>query len=108
MTTTLTLRTATEVAELKASWLQDPHWDIHETEGFEAHKSELLAFQTEHEARWNNSRAQALAEENARLAKRAHDLGIPGGGEVVRLIEKLEARVATLETEVDGLRAQNQ
>ena len=44
-------KTAVEVEDLKQQWLRDPFcWDIETTEGFEAHKQELLAFRQRFEA----------------------------------------------------------
>lgn len=39
--------TPEEIDHLKKSWLADPCWDIEDTEGFEAHRAELLAFRLE-------------------------------------------------------------
>ncbi len=43
-------KTDAEVAALKANWKADPCWDIEDTEGFEAHYDELLAFRKAYEA----------------------------------------------------------
>jgi hypothetical protein len=51
-------KTREEVEALKSSWSKDPCWDIEETEGFEDHQEELLAFRNEHE-----SRRQAIWQE---------------------------------------------
>jgi len=48
---------------LKDSWSKDPCWDIEETEGFEEHKEELLAFRKETEAKWEAARQQAQAKD---------------------------------------------
>lgn len=37
-------KTIEEVDALKLNWIKDPCWDIEETEGFEDHREELLAF----------------------------------------------------------------
>ena len=34
-------KTPADVEELKRQWSEDPHWDLAETEGFEAHREEL-------------------------------------------------------------------
>ena len=41
-----------DLTALKKSWLDDPCWDIEDSEGFEAHKAELLAWRKNHEARY--------------------------------------------------------
>jgi len=40
-----------EIEKLKESWLHDPCWDIEDTEGFEEHREELLAFHAEWRAK---------------------------------------------------------
>lgn len=35
--------------KLKRDWLSDSSWDIEDTEGFEDHREELLAWRQEHE-----------------------------------------------------------
>lgn len=40
------------INDLKRNWIQDPIWDIEETEGFEEYRDELKAFRLEHEAEW--------------------------------------------------------
>lgn len=37
-------RSREEIDNLKLSWRSDPIWDIEDTEGFEAHREELLVF----------------------------------------------------------------
>ena len=51
-------KTTEQIEALKRQWLHDPIWDIEETEGYEAHKAELLAFRKEKEAEWD------IAEKN--------------------------------------------
>lgn len=46
------MRTRAEIDTLKADWARDPEWEIEETEGFEDHKPELLAYRLECEAKW--------------------------------------------------------
>lgn len=42
-----------ELRLLKLDWKRDPCWDIEETEGFEAHRDELLAFRKKQEQKWD-------------------------------------------------------
>lgn len=37
-------KTKDEIDKLKRSWADDPSWDLEETEGFEAHREDLLSF----------------------------------------------------------------
>ena len=45
------IRTPVEIEALKKNWLQDPCWDIEDTEGFEAHREELLTWRKEYQAK---------------------------------------------------------
>lgn len=51
MTTEHPTRTTEEINELKKNWLADPCWDIEDSDGFQAHREELLAWRKEHEAK---------------------------------------------------------
>ncbi len=48
---------------MKQSWVEDPCWDLENTEGFEEHKEELKAFRLENEIEWQ------LALEDKRLKR---------------------------------------
>ena len=41
-----------EIEKLKESWLHDPCWDIEDSEGFEEHREELVAFHKEQDVKW--------------------------------------------------------
>ena len=56
------MKTEEEIRALKANWQADPLWDIEETEGFEEHRAELLAFRLKCQAGWD----QAAAYRNER------------------------------------------
>jgi hypothetical protein len=43
---------------LKEQWLRDPCWAIEETEGFEDHREELLAYRLEQEEGWKLARTE--------------------------------------------------
>ena len=51
MTDQIEIRTPEEIEALKKNWLQDPCWDIEDTEGFEAHREELLTWRKEYQAK---------------------------------------------------------
>lgn len=74
-----------EVKTLKENWKSDPIWDIEDTEGFEDHKQELLAFRLEMEASW-------IKQKEERLQKRAAELECS-----VRLVEYIEIMEYRLE-----------
>lgn len=52
------MKTRAEIDELIARWLEDPDWELEESDGFEDYKDELLAVRQKHEAEW---RAQEIA-----------------------------------------------
>jgi len=83
-------RTAVELDELKRSWNEDPCWDIEETEGFEAHRSELLNYRLERE---KINRAKYERE----LKIDAERYGIPDNLKLAAYIRNLEIRLAKLE-----------
>lgn len=70
----MTTRTPEEIQKLKESWLRDPCWDIEDTEGFEDHKEELLAFRKQKKAEWEDKR---IARQSAR---REHIMNATGIG----------------------------
>ncbi len=49
---TIESRTVEEIETLKANWRNDPIWDIEDTDGFELHRDELVAYRMDWEARW--------------------------------------------------------
>ena len=53
------MKTKLEIDALKRSWERDPCWDIEDTEDFEEHREELLAYRKEKEAEW-----KAMAEKH--------------------------------------------
>lgn len=57
---TIEPRTAEEIEALKASWRDDPIWDIENSEGFELDRDELLAYRPECEARWKSQHEQRI------------------------------------------------
>jgi hypothetical protein len=57
------VKTPDEIAELKRQWVADS-WDtpIEDTEGFEVHREELLAWRTEQDAKWEAERAAKVTK----------------------------------------------
>ena len=60
-------RTEAEIEDLKRQWERDPIWDIEETEGFEAHREELLAWREAKEAEWEDETKRKEAEDLEKL-----------------------------------------
>jgi hypothetical protein len=94
------LRTREEIEKLKRDWLADGVWDIEDTEGFQAHREELLAFSRETEARCLREAQERAAADVARWRRRAEALGCTAS--LVQVIEGLERRVAALREKVEG------
>ena len=65
----MAIKTREEIEALKASWRHDPCWDIEDSEGFEDHKEELLAYRREVEA----AAEQRTLEKRAERAKQVLD-----------------------------------
>ena len=49
-----------ELEALKRNWVQDPCWDIEDTEGFEDYYEELLAFRLDMEQQWEQKKRERL------------------------------------------------
>lgn len=81
-----TRRTEAELHNLKASWTEDPHWDIEDTDGFEAHVEELRSYRLQMERQWEEARKK-------RIRDRAHALGCPDNLALAEYVEKLESRL---------------
>jgi hypothetical protein len=91
---TPTERTDAEITRLKRDWADDPCWDLEETEGFEAHHAELLAFRQMRTADW------AMAE-RARREAWATRLGIPENLILADYLRALEQRLLSLEKNLE-------
>ena len=91
-----TIKTPEEIEALKWNWVNDPCWDIEDTEGFEAHHDELARFRQEREAVWEAKR-QSL------LAAKADELGIPGNFRLAQYVMNLEWRLKGLEEKLDNM-----
>jgi hypothetical protein len=78
------------IEDLKHQWAADPCWDIEETEGFEGHRDELLAFSEEMKESWK-------ARHRAELLAKAEELGCPGNAALAAYVMRLEGRIENLE-----------
>ncbi|SHH06236.1 hypothetical protein [Tepidibacter thalassicus] len=89
----------TDVEKLKKGWLDDPCWDIEDTEGFEEYKDELLKFRLEQEKKWEKE----IEIEEKEIDEKARELGIEG---LYRLIlehrELLDRHHRAIEELADG------
>lgn len=66
------LETRRLIEDLKENWKKDPCWDIEDTEGFESHREELLAWRKEYEAQREEKWRQR------EQARREHVLDVTG------------------------------
>jgi hypothetical protein len=48
------MKTREEIEFLKSNWMNDPCWDIENTEGFEEYSNELLKFRMMMETKWKS------------------------------------------------------
>jgi len=102
---TPTVRTAAEIEALQANWASDPCWDIEDTEGFEAHHAELLAYRLAYEERIE-------ADYQRKLEAKAAELGLPGNvvaaGAFLRLEQQLRDQAGTIANLRDALTIANE
>lgn len=98
MQNTVQRRSNEEVERLKQNWMNDPCWDIENTEGFEAHHDELLAFSKEHKANCQMRDLAALAEiakqhnvsiDDARTLRTAERAGGDAARDAVSVLQHL-------------------
>ena len=68
------MKTPAEIATLKSSWYADGGWDLEDSEGFEAHRDELLAYRKQVEGARAERRAKEHEEAIERLIRPALDL----------------------------------
>lgn len=92
------LRTREEIEDLKREWMMDSIWDIENTEGFEAHHDELLAFSLEMCKYWNQKRAERKAACDRETQELAN--GLQCSFAVARQIEILQLDVQQLKLEL--------
>ncbi len=84
-----------EIEELKRQWLKDPCWDIEDTDGFGAHRTELAEFHKQQSARWEKER-------NEQLLQFAVKLGVPGNVGLAQYVMYLEQRLSSLEEKLNN------
>lgn len=91
--------TREQVEKLKSQWLDDPIWDLYDSEGFEAYRDELKAFQDKQELIW----IMRNAEKARQTAER---MGIPGNLTLSGYLEGLESRIRKIEERWEHAEAQ--
>lgn len=64
VTYTIAKKSAEELDKLKRNWIPDPHWDIEQTWGFEAHYGELNAWRESYKS-GQNAEAEAMKRQRA-------------------------------------------
>lgn len=79
------MKTIAEVQNLKAQWVNNPCWDLEETEGFEAYRRELLAFSEHMKQTWE-------CEVRGRIARKAAEWGVTF--EQAQTIENLNSKAS--------------
>lgn len=92
--TTATIPTRDEVEALKQNWLNDPCWDIEETEGFEFYREELAIYRLGIE---NENQERYDRELNADAAR----WGVSVSGAL--MIRSLRGEIARLESQLARL-----
>jgi hypothetical protein len=100
-----TPKTREEVEKLKQDWLQDPSWDIENTEGFELYRNELRIFRHLEEEKWRIQNRQRLWKEGERMGLLPKDpmYSVTGGSiDVFKLLSFLY----DLQTDVNQLKEQ--
>lgn len=89
-------KTRAEIDALISNWKADPIWDIEDTDGFEAHRDELLAV---HEAYL----AECAADRQSALMQKAEDLGVPGNLKLAEYITRLERRLEEMNGALESI-----
>ena len=84
------MKTQEKIVELKRQWEQDPCWDIEDTEGFEVHARELLAYRKQKESEWEKQKQEEFEYV-------ADSLGVPGNVKLACAFIELQKRIEELE-----------
>jgi len=90
------MKTREEVENLKANWREDPCWNIEDTQGFNEHKDELLAYRILCES-------ERAEKRSIRLIELSEKLGIPGNTKLAEYVERLEYRIEKIEERLEKI-----
>jgi hypothetical protein len=88
------MSTRAEIEDLKDQWSSDSCWDIEDTEGFEAHREELIAYRKLKEAEWEAASIRRLKEKAAKI-------GCPDNLTLASYVEDLEMHIERLEDSLE-------
>jgi hypothetical protein len=80
--------THSDIDALKANWLKHPLWHLENTEGYDAHRAELLRFRQGREAEW----AAKQREKEAQIDAEADALCVRGLYRKILTLEAFEKR----------------
>ena len=94
------MKTREEVENLKAKWSEYPCWNVEDTEGYEKHKDELLAFRILCES-------ERAEKKRLRMSELSERLGIPGNTKLAEYVERLEYRIEKLEERLKKIETEN-
>lgn len=86
-----TVKTTEQIDALKANWSKDPCWDIEATEGFEAHREELLAFRLKTEREGDKAYYQGIIDalNHANALYKAYGMSDEGNLHIAAFVGKL-------------------
>lgn len=73
-----------KIEDLKAQWLADACWYIEETEGFEEHRKQLLAFRLATEESWRDAEANTICGKALEL-----EISLPLARYIINLNQRL-------------------
>lgn len=87
------MATHREIQDLKTQWIEDPSWDIEDTEGFEKHRDELISWRKHIEA-------QNFREHWKKIREKARNLDCSNltAGYILELEERLDRLEENLKT----------
>lgn len=100
-------KTIEEIQALKDDWLKDPCWDIEDTEGFEEHKDELLAYHKQVDAEWEE-KARKRADARARMMKEETGITDPATAQTLYTFSEIELALERSDREMELDQAQVQ
>lgn len=90
------MKTPRAIEDLKAQWLEDGTWDIENTEGFEEHYDELLAYRRQVEL-------ERLQKAEQEVQDKAAFLGCPDNLQIARYVISLEQELSNIRSRLKEL-----
>jgi hypothetical protein len=86
------MATQDEIEKLKKSWMKDPCWDIEDTEGFEEHREELLAYRKELEIEYQRNEEERIAR-RARVVEIDTGVALSGAAQAIETYAEIEHEI---------------